>query len=120
MVPDIVYAFCVHREDAREQDGPADPPGGGRSRSGVRGLPDQNGSCCGDGLLGGALGSTERHDMAPQSGVGGEDPVIAVTMDARGRDELREGLEEFERREQQLSAAVHVGFREAVEEAALG
>jgi hypothetical protein len=40
-------------------------------------------------------------------------------MDPRGRDELGEGLEELERREQQLGAAVDVGFREAVEKAAL-
>jgi xanthine/uracil/vitamin C permease (AzgA family) len=41
-------------------------------------------------------------------------------MDARGRDELGEGLEELKGREKQLGAAVHVGFREAVEEAAFG
>jgi hypothetical protein len=40
-------------------------------------------------------------------------------MDPRGRDELGEGVEELERREQQLGAAVDVGFREPVEEAAL-
>jgi hypothetical protein len=33
---------------------------------------------------------------------------------------VREGVEELERREQQLSTAVDVGFREAVEKAALG
>jgi hypothetical protein len=43
-----------------------------------------------------------------------------MAMHARGRNELREGLEELERREQQLGAAVNVGFREAVEKAALG
>jgi hypothetical protein len=41
-------------------------------------------------------------------------------MHSRGRDEVGEGLEELERREQQLGAAVDVGFREAVEKAALG
>jgi hypothetical protein len=40
-------------------------------------------------------------------------------MDPRGRDELREGVEELERREYQLRAAVDVGFREAIEQAAL-
>ena len=45
--------------------------------------------------------------------------MVAVTMDARGWDELGEGVEELEGREQQLSAAVDVGFGEAVEEAAL-
>jgi hypothetical protein len=52
--------------------------------------------------------------------------VVAVAMDPRGRDELGEGLEELERREQQLGAAVGPtfggcpGFREAVEKTALG
>jgi hypothetical protein len=47
-------------------------------------------------------------------------------MDSRGRDELREGVEELEGCEQQLGAAVGPtfggcpGFREAVEKAALG
>jgi hypothetical protein len=41
-------------------------------------------------------------------------------MDPRGRDELGEGLEELERGEQHLGAAVDVGFREAVEKPALG
>ena len=36
--------------------------------------------------------------------------MVAVTVDAWGRDELREGLEELEGREQQLGAAVYVGF----------
>jgi hypothetical protein len=41
-------------------------------------------------------------------------------MNVRGRDELREGFEELEEREQQLSAAVGVAFGETVEKAALG
>jgi hypothetical protein len=43
-----------------------------------------------------------------------------MTMHARGRNELGEGLEELERRDQHLGAAVDVGLREAVEKAALG
>ena len=43
-----------------------------------------------------------------------------MTMHARGRDELGQGHEEFEGREQQLSTTVDVGFREAVEKPALG
>ena len=46
--------------------------------------------------------------------------MVAVTMDAWGRDELREGLEQLEGREQQLGTAVDIGFGEAVEKAALG
>jgi hypothetical protein len=41
-------------------------------------------------------------------------------MDSRGRDELGESVEELERREQQLGAAVDVGLGVAVEEAGLG
>jgi hypothetical protein len=41
-------------------------------------------------------------------------------MHSWGRDELGEGPEELERREQQLSTAVDVGFREAIEQAAFG
>jgi hypothetical protein len=40
-------------------------------------------------------------------------------MHARGRNELGGGVEELERRKHQLGAAVDVGFRESVEEAAL-
>jgi hypothetical protein len=43
-----------------------------------------------------------------------------MTMDSRGRNELGEGLEELERREQQLGAAVDVRPGEAVNQAALG
>ena len=35
-----------------------------------------------------------------------EDPVISVAMDARGRDEASEPLEELERREHEFGAAV--------------
>jgi hypothetical protein len=45
--------------------------------------------------------------------------VVAVPVDSRGRDELGEGVEELEGREQQLGTAVDAGFRETVEEAAL-
>ncbi len=58
--------------------------------------------------------------MRPEPGVRSENPVVAVAMHARGRDELGEGLEELERREQQLGATMDVGLGEAVEEAALG
>ena len=51
-----------------------------------------------------ALGPTECHDARPQPGIRSQNPVVAVTVDARGRDELREGLEG---REQQLGAAVY-------------
>ena len=55
-----------------------------------------------------------------QLGIRGQDPVVAVAVDARGRDELCERIEELEGREQELGAPVHVRFGEAVEEAALG
>jgi hypothetical protein len=66
------------------------------------------------------LGPPEGHDARPQPGIRSQDPVVAMTMHARGRDELGQGLEEFEGREQQLSTTVDVGFREAVEKSALG
>ena len=46
--------------------------------------------------------------------------MVAMAMDSRGRDELGEGLEELERREQQLGAAVDVRLGETVNQAALG
>ena len=52
------------------------------------------GQCAGE--MGGAVGQLE----VP------EDPVISVAMDARGRDEASEPLEELERREHELGAAV--------------
>lgn len=55
--------------------------------------------------MGHALGPAERQDMGPLPGVWGQDPVIAVTMDARGQDGLREALEELEGCEQRLGAA---------------
>jgi hypothetical protein len=66
------------------------------------------------------LGPTEDHDVRPQPGVRSQNPVVAVTMDARRRDELGESVKEFEGREQQLGATMDVGFGEAVEKAALG
>jgi hypothetical protein len=39
-----------------------------------------------------------------------------MTMHARGRNKLRQGVEELEGGEQHLGAAVDVGFREAVVE----
>jgi hypothetical protein len=58
--------------------------------------------------------------MGPEPGIRRQDTVVAVAMNSRGRDELREGVEELEGCEQQLGAAVDVGLGEAVEEAALG
>jgi hypothetical protein len=46
--------------------------------------------------------------MGPEPGIRSQDAVVAMTMDSRGRDELGEGLEELQRREQQLGAAVDV------------
>jgi hypothetical protein len=43
-----------------------------------------------------------------------------MAMDPRGRDELGKSLEELERGEQQLGAAVDVRLGEAVDQAALG
>jgi hypothetical protein len=58
--------------------------------------------------------------MGPEPGVRSQNAVVAVAMNARRRDELGEGLEELEGREEQLGAAVDIGFGEAVEKAALG
>jgi len=57
--------------------------------------------------------------VRPQPGIRSQNAVVAVPVDSRGRDELGEGVEELEGREQQLGTAVDAGFRETVEEAAL-
>ncbi len=46
--------------------------------------------------------------------------MVAVTVDPRGWDELGDGVEELEGREQQLGAAVDVRLGESVDQAALG
>ena len=58
--------------------------------------------------------------MGPEPGIRSQHTVVAMAMDPRGRDELGEGLEELERGEQQLGAAVDVRLGEAVDQAALG
>jgi hypothetical protein len=58
--------------------------------------------------------------MRPQAGIRSQNAVVAVTVNTWGRDELGEGLEELEWREQQLGMAVDVALGEAVEQAALG
>ena len=49
-----------------------------------------------------------------------QDAVVAVSMHSRGRDELGDGVEELEGREQQLGVAVDVRLGESVDQAALG
>ncbi len=104
-----------HVVDASEQDGPADSGRGGALTRRLGG----NGR--GGGIPFGRrrLGPAEGHDVGPEPGIGSQHTVVAMAMDPRGRDELGESLEELERGEQQLGAAVDVGFREPVEEAAL-
>jgi hypothetical protein len=59
--------------------------------------------------------SPEGHDGAPEAGVRGEGPVVAVAVDARGRDEAGESLEELERGEANFRAPVRVGRGEEVD-----
>ena len=49
-----------------------------------------------------------------------QDAVVAVSMHSWGRDELGDGVEELEGREQQLGVAVDVRLGESVDQAALG
>jgi hypothetical protein len=65
-------------------------------------------------------GSYEPASILHELRIGRHDPVVAMTMHSRGRDELGESVEELEGRERQLGTAMDVGFREAVEGAALG
>ncbi len=58
--------------------------------------------------------------MGPEPGIGSQHTVVAMAVDPRGRDEPGDSLEELEGREQQLGAAVDVGFGEAVEKTTLG
>ena len=104
-----------HVVDPREQDGPADSGRGGALTRRLGG----NGR--GGGIPFGRrrLGPAEGHDVGPEPGIGSQHTVVAVTMNARGRDELGERVEELERPKHQLGAAVDVGFWEPVEEAAL-
>jgi hypothetical protein len=66
------------------------------------------------------LGHAERDDLGSQLRVRRAHTVIAVAVDARGWDEACEALEQLERGEEELGAAVHVMFGEAVEETAVG
>jgi hypothetical protein len=89
------------------------------SRGGVEGWVERAGSrLFGNRLL--RPWPTECHDVGAQSGVGSQNPVVAMAMEARGWDELGDGVEELEWREQPLGAAVDVGFGEAVDETAVG
>jgi hypothetical protein len=58
--------------------------------------------------------------VGPEPGIGSQDTVVAVSMYSWGRNELGEGVEELEGREQQLGAAVDVRLGESVDQAALG
>jgi len=51
--------------------------------------------------------------------VGSEDPVVAVAVDARGRNEAGQALKEFKGCEAKRLATVHIGLREPVDQPGL-
>ena len=51
----------------------------------------------------------EGYDVGTEPRVGSQDAVVAVSVDARRRDQAREGVQEFERREGEEGAAVRGG-----------
>jgi hypothetical protein len=55
-------------------------------------------------------------DQGPQGRVGGEDPVVAVAMDARRGENLGQAIQELEGRKAQRGATGQVGPREEVED----
>jgi hypothetical protein len=58
--------------------------------------------------------AAEGDDAGAQGGVGGEDAVVAVTVDAGWQDEAGERCEKLERREGKEGAAVRGGPRRVV------
>jgi hypothetical protein len=57
-------------------------------------------------------------DEAAQSGIGGEDAVVALAVDAGRRDEAGEGVEKFEGREREDGAPIGGGPGQAVDHTA--
>ena len=57
------------------------------------------------------LHPADGNDGGLQPCVGGEEPVVAMTVDARRGDEAREPLEQLEGGEQERAAALEVGLR---------
>ena len=106
-----------HVVDAGEELGPTNAGGGGRARWAV-GL-GRRGSGAGWnrsrlGLCG--LGPAEGDDRGAELGVRGQHAVVAVAVEARGRDEPGDSLEELYGREQEFGTALQVGPGEPVKE----
>jgi len=66
------------------------------------------------------LGPAEGDGGGAELGVGRQDAVVTVAMNAWGWDEPSDSLEEFEGGEPELDAPVEIGFGEPVEELCLG
>ena len=79
---------------------------------GVAEAEDRDRSLSGEGVV--LLGPGR--DQRPQGSVGGEDPVVAVTVDAGRREDLGEAVQELQGREAQGGAAGEVGPWEEVED----
>ena len=98
--------------DAGEETGPAGTSGGvagGLRRAGRRVVR---------GLAVFRIGPAEGDDAGAEPGVGREDAVVAVAVDAGRRDEAGEGGEEVERREGEDGAAVERGAWQVIEDLA--
>lgn len=65
------------------------------------------------------LGPTNRYNRGTELCVRGKDAMVAMSVHARRRDEGRETLEQFERRESQLGPSVRCGLGKPVDEPGL-
>jgi len=61
-------------------------------------------------------GAAECDDAGTEPGIGGEDAVVAVAMDAGRRDQAGEGGEELERGEGEDGATVGCGSGQVIED----
>jgi len=64
-------------------------------------------------------GSSDRDHGGSEARVGSEDPVVAVSVYARGWDEPSQALEQLEGSEAKRLATVHIGLREPVDQTGL-
>jgi hypothetical protein len=105
--------------NACEELGPAGTSGGTGETVGGIGVA---GGCETAAALGGldVQVASEGDDVGRESGVGGQDSVVAVAVDPGWRDKAGEGVQKFERREGEVGAAVGGGPGRLVEHPAKG
>ena len=102
--------------DAGEESSPTGASGGVPMRIGGGWLVGVGDGGRRGGLEFVAVGVCHSHHASAQAGMGREDAVVTVAVDARRRDEASERGEEVERREDEQRAAVGCGARRPVED----